>query len=66
MNTIKNYIWFIKESQSFMAGHNSILVFLQSLFKGIKFCINMKEWDRYEKKYGKIAAYCMLNRTMET
>lgn len=53
MNTIKNYIWFIKESQSFMAGHNSIFVFLQSLFKGIKFCINMKEWDRYEKNMEK-------------
>lgn len=65
MQTIKNYIWFIKESQSFMKGHNPILVFLQSIWRGFGFCRNMNQWDKTEKKYGSEAAYCMLNRTME-
>lgn len=65
MKTINNYLWFIKESQSFMRGHNPVKIFIQSLWKGIGFCRNMNEWDKAEKQYGAETAYCMLNRVME-
>lgn len=65
MKVVKDYIWFIKESQSYMKGHNPVLVFLKSLFLGVGFCRNMKKWYEVEKKYGAETAYCQLNRTME-
>ncbi|WP_281346933.1 hypothetical protein [Weissella coleopterorum] len=42
---IKDYIWFIKESQSYMKGHNSIVVFLKSLWLGIGF-VNAMNGER--------------------
>ncbi len=41
MKNIKNYLWFIIESQSFMKGHNPMWVFFKSLWLGIGFCKNM-------------------------
>lgn len=39
MKNIKNYVWFIKESQSFMEGvHSKPRIFIESLFRGFKFC----------------------------
>lgn len=38
---IKDYLWFIKESQMFMKGYNPIIIFLKSLYKGIWFCKDM-------------------------
>lgn len=40
---IKDYLWFIKESQKFMRGYTPIVVFFQSLYKGIGFCKNMHQ-----------------------
>ena len=45
MKSIKNYIWFIKESQSYMKGHNRIIIFFQSLYKGFGFVKLMKGSD---------------------
>lgn len=38
MRNIKNYFWFIKKSQKYMNGYNSIYVFFKSLLLGFKFC----------------------------
>lgn len=44
MSVIKDYIWFIKESQSFMKGiYNPVIIFFLSLPKGIGFCRNMSK-----------------------
>lgn len=44
---MKNYIWFIKESQKFMKGTMSkSKIFILSLYKGIGFCREMKRWER--------------------
>ena len=39
----KNYVWFIKESQSFMKGYNPTVIFIKSLFKGFGFCYEMNK-----------------------
>ena len=65
MKLIKNYFWFIKESQSFMKGHNPVLIFFRSIWKGIFFCKELKEWDRVAEKYGEEYAYLTLNHVME-
>lgn len=41
IQVIKDYVWFIKESQSFMAGHFMPLIFVQSLGKGFTFSYKM-------------------------
>lgn len=47
--SIKDYIWFIKESQSFMKGVQSRpRTFIESLFRGFRFCKLMNE-DRLEE-----------------
>lgn len=44
MKNIKNYLWFIKESQSFMEGtYSKPRIFIESLYRGFKFCKLMKE-----------------------
>lgn len=65
IKNIRNYLWFVKESQSFMKGHNPVAIFFQSIFLGIGFCKEMNKWDDIEKRFGKEAAYCMLNRNIE-
>lgn len=43
MRNIKLYLWFVKESQSYMKGSmNLILVFFISLYKGLWFVKAMK------------------------
>lgn len=42
-NKWNNYKWFIKESQSFMEGHNKVVVFIKSIFKGFKFLKEIEE-----------------------
>lgn len=42
-NKWNNYKWFIKESQSFMEGHNKVIVFVKSIFKGFGFVKYMGE-----------------------
>lgn len=39
---IKWYIWFIKQSQSYMKGYNPIAVFIKSLYKGFGFVKTMR------------------------
>lgn len=43
---MKHYFWFVKESQSFMKGHNKMIVFLKSLIMGITFARKMKEYEQ--------------------
>lgn len=43
---IKNYTWFIKESQSYMHGYNPVIVFFKSLWLGIGFCKDMNKSNR--------------------
>lgn len=45
---IDSYIWFWKESFSFMQGYNKFKIGLQCLYKGIGFCIKMEKWHREE------------------
>ena len=46
MESIKNYIWFICESQKFMEGHApKWWVFIHSLHLGFGFCKDMKRSD---------------------
>jgi len=40
---IRNYLWFIRESQSYMEGHNMKIVFIKSLYKGFGFCYEMNK-----------------------
>ena len=51
MQSIKNYIWFIRASQDFMKGYNPVVVFIQSLYKGIGFCKLMKPPDSKSIKF---------------
>lgn len=44
------YLWFIKESQSFMRGHNPVVVLFQSLYKGFGFVRNINEVTEYEMR----------------
>jgi hypothetical protein len=44
MKAVNEYIWFIRESQAYMQGHNPFDVFFKSLYKGFGFCKTMKEW----------------------
>jgi len=37
MKAIKYYLWFIRESQSFMKGYNPIATFFKSLCLGLGF-----------------------------
>lgn len=46
MQFLKHYWWFIKESQSFMAGHNPVKVFFQSLYKGVPFAMSMIYYNK--------------------
>jgi len=62
MKSIKYYVWFIKQSQSFMKGHNPIIVFVKSLYKGFGYVKSMNKWD---KQPDKLMAYVNLDRTIE-
>lgn len=63
---IKNYLYFIKESQSFMKGcGHPVVIFLKSLFKGIRFCIEQNTYEEMVNKFGSEEAYVRLNRIVE-
>ena len=53
MQWIKDYLWFIKESQKYMEGYNKVIVFIKSLYKGIDFSNSMKkdriDWAKLKK-----------------
>jgi hypothetical protein len=61
---LKHYAWFIKESQSFMAGYSPGITFAQSLYKGIRYAKNMRMWDKMTPSQRE-AWYLTANRTME-
>ena len=66
MKTIKNYLWFIRTSQTFMKGSkNLIIVFFKSLYKGIHFCKLQNEWDSEVEATSEESAYARLNRNIE-
>jgi len=51
VNSIKEYIWFLKESQKFMKGtKHPIIIFFQSLVKGFGYVKSMNDWNRQEDK----------------
>lgn len=48
IRTLRNYWWFIKESQFFMKGvYNPVIIFILSLWKGIGFCVEMNKYYKY-------------------
>ena len=57
MKSIKYYLWFVKESQSFMKGYNPTLVFIRSLYKGVGFVKSMKAWDKTTDKLASYASF---------
>lgn len=63
---IKNMLWFLRESKSYM---NMSLVEIIFKYQGIKRAFNFArecaEADRLTKKYGPALAYAMMNRTIE-
>jgi len=61
MKSIKHYIWFIKQSQSFMRHENSIKILFISLVKGFKYVKSMNQW---EKNKDKMQAYIKMDRTI--
>lgn len=62
---IRYYIWFIKESQSFMQGYNPAKVFFQSLYKGISFASELCAWDKLSNGQKKAWYLSGEGRTME-
>jgi len=58
---IKNFIWFWKESFSFMEGYNKLYITYGCIIKVIPFCIEQEKWYRTEDK---LKAYCEMNRIM--
>lgn len=50
--TLKNYWWFIKESQSFMKGvYHPFIIFILSLIKGINFCKQMNKYYKFKEGF---------------
>lgn len=45
-NFIKHYLWFIKESFSYMQGHNRVWILVNAVKKGYKFSLGMCQWDK--------------------
>lgn len=43
---MKDYVWFVKESQNYMSGYNRVIVFVLSLYKGIGFCKMMRKAEK--------------------
>lgn len=43
---MKHWIWFMKESYSFMQGHNVIYITFSGIPKAFKYAKDMCEWDR--------------------
>ena len=50
MKPIKIYIDFIKISQQYMAGHNKVKIFFQSLYKGIPYTKDMLKWNKLSRE----------------
>lgn len=46
MKFFKHWIWFMKESYSFMSGHNKLWITLNGIPKAFSFARNMCKWDR--------------------
>lgn len=46
MNFIKHYIWFIRESYSFMGHRNKVWITFASIPKAFGFAKNMCQWDK--------------------
>jgi len=49
MRNIKEYLWFIKESQDYMEGHNKVLVFFTSLILGFGFVKSINDFKKNVK-----------------
>lgn len=45
-NFIKQYLWFWKESYSFMEGHNKLYIAWGCIWKAPKFAVDMVKWER--------------------
>jgi hypothetical protein len=46
VNYIKHFIWFIKESYSFMQGYNKIWITVNAIPKAFGHARFMSKWDR--------------------
>jgi hypothetical protein len=46
MNYIKHFVWFMKESYSFMRGHNKLWVTVQAIPKAARHAKVMSKWDK--------------------
>jgi hypothetical protein len=56
---IKNFIFFWKESFSFMQGYNKLYIFWGCLKGVIPFCVDMEKWHRIKDKQ---TAYANMDR----
>lgn len=59
---ICNYLWFWKESFSFMNGYSKLYIAWGCLVKSIPFCVAQEQWYRVENKE---LAYALMDRTIE-
>lgn len=46
MKFIKHYLWFVKESYSFMQGHNKLYITYWAIVKGFSYAKDMSAWDK--------------------
>lgn len=60
---IENYLWFWKESNSFMKGHNRLYITLACIFKAPKFAIDMVRWNKLTREQ-KWKFYMNIDRTI--
>lgn len=60
---IKHYLWFWKESYSFMQGYNKLYITWGCLWKAQKFALDMVKWDRMNEEQ-RLMWYLNADRTI--